>query len=510
MVIPMGSLCTRNAFSVESMRLLDELAAHALEISSYQLMERAGVAALEVLKVNWPDARKLLVFCGTGNNGGDGWIVARCAIEQGLDCEVFLLGSADKISGPALSAFESWQDVSGQIPRDAAEFSGRTSAKECPREVIVDALVGIGLRANQRPDLTSLIEQLNRDPAPIFALDCPSGLHAGTGARAQATIEATATVTFIAHKPGLLTGAAVDSVGTLELATLGVPQSVLAAIAPSARLLRSEDMKSVGLKRRQPASHKGHFGRILVLGGNLGMGGAAILSAQGALRAGAGLVTLATRDAHVSAVLARQPEVMVRGVGRTADLKEAVRSADVIVVGPGLGQDEWATMCLGAALDSDAMLVCDADALTLISGMDWHIHARPVVLTPHPGEAARLLRCSVRDIEQDRLSAVKTLAQTFSATVVLKGAGSLIASSDPDRPPEICLAGNPGMATGGMGDVLAGVIAGLLGQNVAADNAAVLGVLVHACAADQAYGQQGVGLLPSDVLALIGGALTQD
>ena len=506
----MRSLFTRHAFTVESMRELDQRAALALQFSPYQLMERAGTEALAFLNAKWPGSRKLLVFCGTGNNGGDGWVVARCALQQGLECEVYLLGDADKISGPALLAFESWQRISGQIPRNAADFSARLSAEACSDNVIVDALVGVGLQADQRPPLVAIIEELNRDPAPILSLDCPSGLDAGSGARAQATIQAAATVTFIAHKPGLLTGSAVDRVGALELATLGVPESVLAELSPDAILLRPEDLEVAGLTRRKPASHKGHFGRILVLGGNHGMGGAAILAAQGALRAGAGLVTLATREAHVSAAITRQPEVMARAVREAADLQEPVRNADVIVVGPGLGQDDWAAMCLGAALDSDAMLVCDADALTLIGTMDWRAHSQPVVLTPHPGEAARLLGSNVFEVEQDRMGAAKRLAETFSATVVLKGAGSLITSCHPDRPPAVCLAGNPGMATGGMGDVLAGVIGGVLGQNVTADDAASLGVLAHACAADHAYRKYRVGMLPSDVLPLIGGALTRN
>ena len=309
---------------------------------------------------------------------------------------------------------------------------------------------------------------------------------------------ASRTLEFIGAKGGLRTGAALEATGRLELAELQLPPEAFDGVQPQAALLFPEALRQAIRPRRRNA-HKGLSGRVLCLGGDHGSGGAVMLCADGALHAGAGLVEVATRELHVAAVLARRPEAMARAVERSEDLAQSLQRADVVAVGPGLGQGSWSRVLLGAALAAQRPLVLDADALNLLAAREGAALPPDSILTPHPGEAARLLGIAADVVQRDRFTTATQLAERFGAIVVLKGAGTVIAA--PGRMPAVIGAGNPGMAVAGMGDLLTGVIAGLRAQGMPAYDAACCGALMHAAAGDLAAAEGGErGLLPSNLL----------
>lgn len=500
---------TGPCFDAAAMRDLDRCSAAAQGITELDLMQRAGTAAVNHLLKQWPMATRFAVFCGTGNNGGDGWVVATLLRERGLSCDVFLLGRSEKISGVARLAYDTWCELApGEVRNsdDWPEFA-QPGGKY---DLIIDALVGIGFKGSRRPRFERVVESINADAAPVLSLDVPSGLNGDTGAAPSAVVEATSTITFIAMKPGLVTGRGRDVTGDLFLDSLGTPQSAVAD-APSVAQSWATTLPQPLMRRRPPTAHKGAFGHVLVVGGNVGMGGASILAAAAALRAGAGLVTLATRPMHLSAVISRHPELMTCDIEQPECLSPLLNRASVVVIGPGLGDDSWSVACLRLALDSKKPLVVDADALNLLAsdgGLPQITEGS--VLTPHPGEAARLAKVRVIDIETDRIHWAHSLARQYRGTVILKGAGSIVVSDDESCRADICSAGNPGMATGGMGDVLAGLVGALLGQGNEPHVAALGGTIAHAAAGDLAWRRNGIGLTASDVISHLGAVLTPE
>jgi len=475
---------SRDLHTLEQLRVLEHRALEALGISGPELMRRAASAALNSLRRHWPQAARICIHCGPGNNGGDGFLLGVLAREAGLQVQVVAL--TDTARGDARQAREAWQAV-GKI---RAWHIG----DELPEaDVHVDALYGIGL--NRAPDhaATALIEAINLGGRPVLSLDLPSGLDADTGQCPGAAIRAEVTITFIAGKRGLHTGRAAEHAGQIELATLAVPDSVHAAVCPDARSL-----VAAALPPRPRHAHKGDNGHVLVIGGEHGMAGAARLAGEAALRAGAGLVSVATRAEHLAALNAARPELMAHAVDGPQTLQVLLERASTLALGPGLGQAAWGHALWLTALDADLPLVLDADGLNLLVHEPRRFQS-PTVLTPHPGEAARLLGVSTADVERDRFAAVRALAVKYAAIVVLKGAGSLVA--DPQGRVEVCPWGNPGMASGGMGDLLTGIIAALLAQGADAWQAACLGVGLHARAGDRAARQGERGLLASDLLA---------
>ena len=495
-------------YTAASMRRIDRRVADYLGISEYQLMISAGERAYSNLCERWPDAQRIIVLCGTGNNGGDGWVLARLAVEGGLDCTVYLLGDPVRISGPAREAYQAWLSLVEKKPKTAKRFL-ETGNQQC--DVIVDALVGIGLKNNQRQELSDLIDKANENGSPIFALDAPSGLNADTGELSRSVIRASATLTFIAHKPGLLTGKALDYVGSLSLEPLGVIDRVLKLELPTARIVNTKDLCLATLPPRLRAAHKGHFGHVVVIGGNYGMAGAAIMAAHGALRGGAGLVSLVSRPEHMAVALARHPEIMFKTLEDLKLSKFISNEGAVLVVGPGLGLDAWANNCLKFALDSEIPTIFDADALNLLATLPTELLniSSIKVITPHPGEAARLAGLTTDEIESDRIDSARLLSERFESTVILKGAGTVIASHQNHDIPVICQGGNPGMATGGMGDVLAGLSGALLAQGVDAFEACQVAVTAHARAGDAAWCEFGIGLTASDVAERLGATLME-
>ncbi|MBI4697026.1 MAG: NAD(P)H-hydrate dehydratase [Gammaproteobacteria bacterium] len=479
----------RELYAAADVRALDRTAIEAHGIPGRELMERAGAAAFEVLHSRWPRATRVLVCCGLGNNAGDGYVVARLAAAAGLAVEVLQVGAAAQIAGDALAC------------HDAMRAAGIATRETLPGvrdgDVVVDALFGIGLARDVAGRFREVVDWMNATGRPTLAIDIPSGLQADSGAVLGAAVRADVTITFIGMKQGLFTGAAADHVGALEFADLGVPAAVYDAVPPTGRLLDFAELVT-RLGRRPRLAHKGDHGHVLVVGGAPGYSGAARLAAEAAARVGAGLVSVAAHPEVAAGVSALRPELMAHGVRDAAGLAPLLARASVVAIGPGLGQSDWARELLGKVLDCRLPLVVDADALNLLAMErtrrdDW-------VLTPHPGEAARLLATTTRAIQGDRFGSARALAATFGGSVILKGAGSLVARDG--APVGVVTAGNPGMGSGGMGDVLTGIVAGLHAQGLALHAAAELGACLHAAAGDAAARAGGErGLLAGDVIA---------
>lgn len=460
-------------------------------VPGFTLMQRAAAAAFADLSDRWPEARRIVVLCGPGNNGGDGFLVAKLAREAGLEVRLFFLGSREKARGDAGRALTEFEATGGECETFESELPAA--------DVIVDALLGTGLgrpvEGRFRNAVAAILTARERG-AGVLAVDIPSGLDADRGAIWGTAVTADATSTFIGLKLGLVTGVGPGHAGALRFHDLEAPAEAYADAPFSARRVTAEDLRAA-LPPRPRHAHKGHYGHVLCVGGNLGMGGAARMAAEAALRCGAGLVSVATREDHAGAMSQTRPEIMARGVECADDLEPLLQRATVAAVGPGLGADDWARSLWERLLATDLPLVVDADALNLLAEAPtargrW-------ILTPHPGEAARLLDADSASIQNDRPAAVAQLAERYDATVVLKGAGSLI--QGPQEGLWVCTAGNPGMAGGGMGDVLTGVVAGLLAQGLAPETAARVGVLVHASAADAAAADGERGLLAGDLFA---------
>lgn len=476
--------------SVESVRALERALVQARGINTCDLMEQAGRAVFKRARANWPDARRWCVVCGSGNNGGDGYVVARLARVQGFDVTLIRVGESQ---GPA----EASAARAGYAACGGSATSLRLARTDAMPELIIDALFGIGLDRAVSGEAAQAIDWINDRGCPVLSIDVPSGLNADTGATPGACVRALMTLTLVAWKRGQFTGRARAFTGVLQLDPLGADVDVHGIEAGSERLIAAAEVRAL-LRPRARDAHKGDHGHVLVVGGDQGMGGATLLAAESALRSGAGWVSLATRAEHLSASLARCPEVMVRAVLTPLDLQPMLARADVVLLGPGLGQGDWGRQLLLAVLASGKPLVLDADALNLIAGEALSLPI-DMVLTPHPGEAARLLGTTTALVEHDRFAAVRGLQARFGGVAVLKGAGTLICNASHL---EICDRGNPGMASAGMGDVLAGIIAALRAQGLSAFDAARAGVFVHASAGDLAAGKQGErGLVARDLMA---------
>ncbi len=473
-------------YSAAQARELDRLALQELGLPGILLMKRAGRSAFALLRQYWPVTSQIEVFCGVGNNAGDGYVLAGLAAAQGWQVQVWEV-AAERVAGDAAMARDfalesgvrlgAWQDY--QALEDT--------------QVLVDALLGTGFRGALKASLVPVIEAINARELPVLSLDLPSGLQADTGAADTIAVRATVTLSFGLMKAGLLTGAAPDYCSALWLEDLDLPLALTQGLSPRARVLGGADLQVV--RRRRPRSaHKGQFGTLAVLGGDLGMGGAAMLAAESALASGVGRVRLVTRAAHVAAALARCPELMVQGLEDTESLPALLRDCTAVAVGPGLGLSSWSAQLLEAGLQAGKPMVIDADALTLLAAQPQQLASlkSESILTPHPGEAARLLGCTAAEIQSDRFDALDRLAELSAATIVLKGAGSLVTS--PEQPFALCRQGNPGLSGAGTGDVLTGLIGALLARGLPVGESARAAVLLHALAGDAeaAAGEQGM------------------
>ncbi|MCQ4317088.1 NAD(P)H-hydrate dehydratase [Stutzerimonas zhaodongensis] len=455
----------------------------------FELMQRAAHATWRALRRRWPDAESITVLTGRGNNAGDGYLVAALAQRAGRQVRVYTVGDPQQLQGDAERAFTEAQAAGVELMPWTADAA--------LQGVLVDALLGTGVSGEVREPYASAIQAMNSSALPIVAVDLPSGLCADTGRVLGQAISAELTVSFIGLKLGLFTGEGPSRTGELVFEDLQADCTIADRLDASALRLCETNLPK--LAPRAPTAHKGSFGQVLVIGGDLGTGGAALLSAEASLRCGAGMVTLATRPEHVTAALVRRPEIMCAGVESTYALTALTQRADVLVIGPGLGQAPWGRSLLSLAPQCQVPQVWDADALNLLA---TGAVALPVgcLITPHPGEAARLLNTTVAQVQADRPATARALAARYRCAVILKGAGTLVA--DHDGRLALCDRGHPAMASAGLGDVLAGVCGALLAQGLSPFKAACLAVWLHAVAGERA-GQLGRGLAAVDLIQTI-------
>ncbi len=494
-------------YTAEETRGLDQ-AAMAAGIPGDALMERAGEEVVAAIQRRWPDWRRMAVavLAGGGNNGGDGYVVARRLAELGAKVTVVAVADPGKLKGEAAAAAGRWHDRAGQIvspPQDLNRF-----------DLLVDALLGTGLDSSVRSPYHEVIEAAHSAPAPVVAVDVPSGLDADTGRILGTVAEASLTVTFVGLKRGLVTGEGVQAAGEVGFSDLGIPASVYQKRPAGGRLLHSGD---VALTPRSANAHKGHFGRAVIVGGSRGMAGAAALAGRAALRTGSGWTVACVDPLSQDVVAGFRPELITAPWADQGALPEDLREgADAVAVGPGLGRSREALALLGEAIALPVPLVVDADGLNLIAedpDLARNVARREAatVVTPHPGEAARLLGDSTGAVQSDRFAAAVRIAGDLGAVCCLKGAGTVIAR--PEGGYSVSPTGNPGMAMGGQGDCLTGILVARLGGGDPPDRAAERGVWAHGAAADRLARAQGpFGFLPSecaDALPAIWAELTR-
>ncbi len=454
------------------------------------LMQRAGLAAFAVIEKRFKEAKHIAIICGRGNNGGDGYTLAVLLQQRNKKVSLWQVGDHTQLSAEAKAAFLECQKLA--IPMRPTQASSDFNHPD----LIVDAIAGIGLQHPLKDDVLALVTRINALNCPILALDVPTGIDASTGAMLGGAIVATATITFLGLKLGLCTGSGIAHAGEVFVDNLGVSMDDVSA---SAEDLQFNALQAL-LKPRPKDWHKGSSGHVLIVGGDEGYAGAPRMAAEAALRVGSGLVSVATHPSHAALINVNYPELMARGIHEPCELKPLIERADVIVLGPGLGQSAWSAPLWEETLKAEQPLIVDADGLNLLAQHPRQ-HQR-WILTPHPGEAARLLQKSIADISANRLEAVLALANRYGGTAILKGAGTLVAENT--GLPGVCRYGNPGMATAGMGDMLSGVLASLVGQGLSLREAARLGVCLHAVAGDHAAKRLGArGMIATDLLPFL-------
>ena len=476
-------------YQTQQIRELERLASERFGIAGDVLMSRAGKAALDFMLLRWGHTKRLAVFCGGGNNGGDGYVLAELARQRGLHVTIFQVGDHSHLQGSAKSAFERCQQAG--VPVEA--FQAHSDIHH--PDLIIDAICGIGIEQVLREEVVMAITAMQRAEVPILALDTPTGIHADTGEVLGEAIHATATITFIGLKLGLLTGKGSSYTGELVVNDLQLPADLFSCVTPVAETIQLNDYQQY-LKPRLRDWHKRLSGHVLVVGGAQGLSGAARMAGMAALRVGAGLVSIATDEISAPLMNIECPELMCHGIKNAKALQPLLQAASVVIVGPGLQQSDWAKALWAEVMATNKPMVVDADGLNLLAEHpqrhdNW-------VLTPHPGEAARLLGRATAAIQQNRLAAATDIISQYGGVAVLKGSGTLVIT--PSTLPAVCDKGNPGMATAGMGDVLSGVIGGLVAQGAPLDVAARLGVALHAMAGDLAAKDGERGMIATDLL----------
>jgi NAD(P)H-hydrate epimerase len=476
-------------YSVAAVREIDRTAIEDHGIPGYTLMTRAGAAAVSEGRSKFPDATRWQVICGAGNNAGDGYVVARLAAQEGIVVSVVALVDPGSLKGDAAAAYRDFAAAGGVV----SAWAGQLDAEA---DLVVDALLGSGLERDVEGEFALAVAAINSHQAGVVALDIPTGIHGDTGNVMGFAVRADLTVTFVGLKAGLYLGDGPEYCGAIAFTDLGVPPQCRQALDAAFRRVDDDHMQRTLAPRRRTA-HKGDFGHVLVVGGGPGMPGAVRLCGEAALRAGAGLVSLATHPEHASMIVASRPELMSHGIESVDQLEPLLERANVVAFGPGLGRGDWAAALYDRLASDDHPAVWDADALNWLADAPQAVDGR--IITPHPGEAARLLGKDTASVQADRSGSLKELRERFGGVAVLKGSGTLASSGS--GPAWLCTAGNPGMAAPGMGDVLTGVIAALRAQGLSAEDAAAVGVTAHARAGDRAARAGERGLLAADLLA---------
>jgi hydroxyethylthiazole kinase-like uncharacterized protein yjeF len=483
---------SQKVFSAEQVRNNEQAAALAMGCPMFTLMERAGQAAFDHLKQCWPYARRIVILVGSGNNGGDGYIVARLAKAFGWQVSVGAIDPNGQLTGDARQAQQNWLAAQGTVlPWQDLDLLSY--------DVIVDALLGTGLSGTVKANFAQAIAAVNQADVPMLSIDIPSGLHGDLGYPLGHCVQADCTVTFVGKKIGLTSGQGKTYTGKLIYNDLGIGESFASLAKPAAHLISFAHLPK--LAPRANNAHKGQFGRLLCIGADQGMPGSIRMTSEAALRTGAGLVRAYCHNDNRAVIAMGRPELMLS----SDNINQQLTWATGLALGPGLGQNDWGkdlfAQVFNHLLEHTKPLVIDADGLNILAadntGLHQRLDSKRVVLTPHPGEAGRLLGCSTTEIEHNRLQSVQEIARQYNAVCVLKGAGTMISDGSHTW---ICQDGNPGMATGGMGDVLTGIIAALLCQGMTATQAALYGVSLHSAAADKvASGCGQRGMLATDL-----------
>ena len=507
------------------MRQIDQDTIEGVGIPGIVLMETAGSAIVRAIEQHYPTCRRIGIFAGKGNNGGDGIVIARQLVHAGHDVNLFLVSPQESFTGEACTNLQIAKNLGLWIKEilTGAELKSDANIANC--ELLVDAIFGTGLRGVVRDPIASVINTINSLRTPILSVDLPSGLDADTGHPLGTCVQADRTVTIGLPKRGLLVHPGAEFAGKLEVVDIGFPEQVIDVQSIKVNWTTTTQA-SQWVPPRPSASHKGTYGRVLVVAGSPGMTGAAALASEAALRAGAGLVTLATPE-HLNPILeGLLPEVMTLALPETdagslsvsatsAILEFAEKTKSVLAIGPGLSQHPDTVLLVHQLVRENReqvlnlRLVVDADGLNALSQVPEVISLldREAILTPHPGEMSRLTSSSVPRLEADRIRTAQQFASEHNLTLIFKGAPTV--TGLPNGDVWINSTGNPGMATGGMGDVLTGIIAGLMAQGVSSERAAVLGVYIHGLAGDMTAEVFGMhGLIASDVLKAVPRAIS--
>lgn len=500
--------------TAHTMQEIDRRAIDEYGIPGLQLMESAGLGCAEAIIAQYGLKGRAVVVAGKGNNGGDGYVIARLLIQKGWEIKVYVMAGRDQISGDAATNLE-------RLPRDIIHFcpqEGQLPALQMEpvfqADVIVDALLGTGLRSDISGVYLEAIELINSSGRPIVAVDIPSGIHGTTGRVLGDAVRADCTVTFAFAKLGHVLYPGAEYTGKLIIADIGIPPQLMET-ASGYDFLNDETIHPM-LHRRDRQAHKGHFGHCLIIAGSVGKTGAAAMSANSAVRAGSGLVTLAVAESLHQVIEIKTTEVMTVALPDSNSgyltssafptIEKLLAGKDAVAIGPGLDRRPGTTSLVQNIVESVSLpLVIDADGLNALAediGVLRRKKSATVVLTPHPGEMARLLGTSIPDVEAIRISVAQEFARNYGIYLVLKGARTIIAS--PAGTAAINGSGNPGMATGGMGDVLTGILTSLLGQGYSGWDACRLGVFLHGYAADMVAEEKGeIGITASDVQEML-------
>lgn len=491
-----------NLYTAQTIREIDQEAIAQLNNKAIKLMNRAGMAAFDELLEAFGQPSLITIFCGSGNNAGDGYILAARAAQKLIPVQIVELAGTKKMSAETLQARQYAQE--NNVP--VTDFNANLVLQE---GVVVDCLLGIGYKGQLRKSFDQAIELINAAELPVLSMDIPSGLNADTGAVQDNAVSADLTVTFVAAKQGLFTAKGPALCGEVIYHSLDISEHIFAQYQPAAKLLDLFELLEL-MPHFVGDEYKNKRGHCMVIGGDQGYGGAASMAAEASVRTGSGLTSVATQPQHVPNILARRPEIMACGVTSGQQLEPWLDKPSVLVVGPGLGRSSWSEQLLQKAVASGLPMVLDADALNILAdGRVVKTTDHSWVITPHAAEAARLLGVSVAEIEADRFSAVQQLQQKYNAVVLLKGPGTLIAGAD--QIIKVCPYGNPGMATAGMGDLLSGIIGSLVAQGLSLKDATELGCCLHSAAADRLVDDSGYrGIAATDLLPYLQKLLNQE
>lgn len=506
-----------NLVTASEMQEMDRQTIESFGIPGRVLMENAGRAATHILMEHFANlqTKRIGVVAGRGNNGGDGFVIARYLKQKGVHVHVFLLTEAKRIQGDAAANFKLLKPLAipvTEIPDENLFLKNKPKMTDL--DVVVDAILGTGLKSDVKGYFKTVIDFINNLKKPVFAVDIPSGLNSDTGQPCGTCIRAKVTATFGFAKIGHIIYPGADFTGKLEIVEIGIPPYIVENVSPRQYLITEDRIRSF-LPVRSSDAHKGRTGHLLILAGSPGKTGAASMTSLSALRVGAGLVTLGIAESLNATLESQMLEAMTEPlkesqygiIGDSAfdAVRELMTGKKCLAIGPGIGQaDETKELMQRIIYESDIPIVIDADGLNNLAGRVQILNKAqaPIILTPHPGEMARLIDAGVHQVQQDRIACAREFATKYNVHLVLKGARTVIAP--PDGRVYLNPTGNSGMASGGMGDVLTGLIAGLITQGVPADAAAQAGAYIHGAAADSLLEAIGpYGYLAGDVINAI-------